>query len=301
MYKVASTQIFFFYPLETIMDRIKMYSQYSERHNDSDAEQFVTDDEQDLIIVEAEKALSRIFQVAVKLSKGIADSLWANRDFSITGVNYGSSFLFRLNNYQGYNPNVLPIVDSCIEKLWTNMVLAKWFLLKGKNDLYKSEMMDQGNLLVAYNNSLTELYKPFIASVTPDYSLIEVEVDDDTNEVIEETATTTTMTDPLYYDTFASFPESGATDTTYVDKSTGTQYYWNGTAYAAFNAPVQSYSVEFEAVSAVVVEHNLNKMRPNVVMTDSDGNDWEVDYEPIDANSGTVEWEGNKTGTLYFS
>lgn len=297
MYSELTTQIVFFYPTDTILDRLKMYSQYVSRTNESD-ESFITDDELDLIKVEAGKALLRIFQEAVKLSKGITDSFFEDQAYGT----YGNCYGFRLNNYHGHNPNILPIIDRNIERLWTSMILASWYLISKNEALYKKELMEQSLFFIAYNNSLTELYKPYIGSVTPDITVVDAEVDDESGELItDDTPTPTEMTDPLYFDTYGDFPTTGVVDTTYVDKSAGVQYYWNGTAYVPFVAQNKTFTVDFEDTDTVTVEHNLNKTMPTVVMTDADGDDWEVDYEPIDANNGVVSWEGNKTGTLYLS
>ncbi len=300
MYKELSTQIIFFYQTETIMDRLKMYTQTMTRF--LEGENHITDDELDLVVVEAEKAINQIFNVAYKLSKGIQNSIFVNSEFAIGGVNYGDCFGFKLVNYHGHNENIVQVVDSLIEKYLVSIISLTWFTLIGKGDLVKLESQNQNDIAVSYNNSLTELYKPKIDDVTPVFTIADAEVDDDTGELVEsETTTTTEMTDPVYYDTFSDFPETGVANITYVDKSAGAQYYWNGTQYLPFSGSNRTYSVEFEDVDEVTVTHNLNKIMPTVIMTDTDGNDWEVDYEPTDENSGVVSWENNKSGTLYLS
>ncbi len=300
MYKELSTQIIFFYQTETIMDRLKMYTQTMTRF--LEGENHITDDELDLVVVEAEKAINQIFNVAYKLSKGIQNSIFVNSEFAIGGVNYGDCFGFKLVNYHGHNDNIVQVVDSLIEKYLVSIISLTWFTLIGKGDLVKLESQNQNDIAVSYNNSLTELYKPKIDDVTPVFTIADAEVDDDTGELVEsETTTTTEMTDPVYYDTFSDFPETGVANITYVDNSAGAQYYWNGTQYLPFSGSNRTYSVEFEDVDEVTVTHNLNKIMPTVIMTDTDGNDWDVDYEPTDANSGIVSWENNKSGTLYLS
>jgi len=314
MYKEMTTEIIFFYPLETIKDRLKMYSQYTARSKDASEEFFMTEDEEDLIKVEADNAIAEAFQVAYKLSKGITDSILSDRTLYVSAVGGGTSndnlvnpttydnvYGFRVNNYRGHNPNIIPVIDKNIETYWINRILTSWFAMTSNADMFKVEASKVAGLFTAYNNSLTELYKPYIGSVTPVYSTEEVEVDDETGEVTEETTTTTTMNDPLYYDTYADFPSSGTTDTTYIDKQYGRSYIWNGTYYVLLGSQTATYSVDFENVNTVVIEHNLNKYMPTVLMTDADGNDWEVDYEPVDVNNGVASWEGLKTGTLYLS
>ena len=301
MYKELSTRIYFWYQTDTIMDRLKMYTQTLTKYLPED-NTHITDDELDLVIIEAEKAINYIFNVAYKLSKTIQNSQMINTPFALEGVNYGNVFGFKLINYHGQNDNIVQVVDSNIEKYLISLIAEKWFILTGKADLAKLEQQNQVNLFISYNNSLTELYKPRIDDVTPVFTVADAEVDDDTGELIEDTTTTTTeMTDPVYYDTFTDFPETGVSNITYVDSSAGAQYYWNGTQYLPFSGSNRTFSVEFEDVNEVVVTHNLNKLMPNVSMTDTDGNDWEVDYEPTDENSGVVRWENNKSGTLYLS
>lgn len=303
MYRELSTQIIFYYPVDLIMDRIKMYSQYQTRTTEGTEENFVTDDELDLLLVEAEKAVSTIFQTSVKLSKGIENSLMLNRSLSIGIENMGNVYGFRLNNYHGFNPNILPIVDSNIQMYWTALIMAKWFALTNKPDLFKQETASLPVLYISYNNSLTELYKPFIGSVMPIMTTEEIVVDDETGEVVstEEVITPTEMQDPLHFNTFGDFPETGVSSLVYSDDTAGVLYYWSGTTYLPYSNSSRTFSIEFEDTDTVVVEHNLGNIRPDVKMTDADDNDWEVDYEAVDTNNGIVTWEGNKTGTLYFS
>jgi len=301
MFAELTSEIIFYYPIETLLDRLKMYSQYQTRTADVDEENFITNDELDLVKIESDKAIGQIFQIAMKLSKRIVGSVLSDSTLTIGTETKTGLYGFRLVNFHGYNPNILPVIDSNIEKLWTALALSTWFTLNNKPDLSALHQNSVGFLRVSYNNSLNELYKPYIGSVTPNYSTVEVTVDDETNEVTTPTVTVVEMNDPLYFDTYSDFPETGAENLTYIDKSTGNQYLWSGTAYVKMNASVSTFSQEFEDVNEVVVTHNLNNLAPDVKMTDSDGNDWDVDYDPIDENSGTVSWENNKTGTIYLS
>jgi len=296
MYKELSTRIYFWYQTDTILDRLKMYTQTLTKYLPED-NTHITDDELDLIIIEAEKAINQIFNIAYKLSKTIQNSQMINTPFALEGVEYGNVFGFKLINYHGQNDNIVQVVDSNIEKYLISLIAEKWFILTEKADLAKLEQQNQLNLFIAYNNSLTELYKPKIDDVTPVFTVADAEVDDDTGELIEDTTTTTTeMTDPVYLD---SLPDTGVANITYVVD--GAMYYWNGTTFIPIATSNRTFSVEFEDVNEVVVTHNLNKLMPTVVMTDTDGNDWEVDYESTDENSGVVSWENNKSGTLYLS
>jgi len=36
-------------------------------------------------------------------------------------------------------------------------------------------------------------------------------------------------------------------------------------------------------------------------MIDAAGDEWDIDTEPVDVNITICQWNGNKTGTLYFS
>lgn len=338
MYKTIGDQILFIYKTETVIDRLKMYSGYPVRSMTEDPkapinkeELFITGDELTLIYAECDKAISRIFQIAYKLSKNIPDSLLKNRSIQLNLTNEiavappaGSEvdsippvistivcYGFRLANKLGYNTNLLPMIDSLIEDLFTSLVMIKWFTITRQGDLMKAEMQNTQTLTVEFNNSLTELYKPYIPyySIIPEYTQEVITYDPETETITDTVTGETGYTPPtvgstaevLYYTAASLFPTIGTADIIYVDRTAKLMYSWNGTAYELYTATVGTFEQEFYDTDYVIVEHNLGKYMPTIQMVDSDGDEWDIDIEPVSVNITICQWVGNKTGTLYFS
>lgn len=341
MYKTIGEQILFLYKTDDVVDRLKMYSAYpvrstveTEKNPVNREELIMTGDELTLIYSECDRTIAKIFQVAYKLSKNILDSLLKNRtiqlnvtDETTTGGDLGAGndssippavvtmtvYGFRLANKMGYNTNLLPMIDSLIEELLVSQVVTKWFMITRQMDFVKLEQANTDTLFIQYNNALTELYKPLLPyfSILPEYTQEEISVDPDTEEITivdpgEDGYTPPTVgntAEVLYFTSSALFPLVGTEDIIYVDRSTKLMYSWDNatSAYILYNATVGTYSEPFFDVSYVIVEHNLGKYMPTVQMIDSNGDEFDIDTEPVSVNITICQWVGNKTGTLYFS
>lgn len=334
MYKTIGDQILFIYKTETIVDRLKMYSGYPVRSmvetdkTPKPEELLITSDELTLIYAECDRAISRIFQIAYKLSKNIEDSLLKNRSVQLNLINEEATapsgeidsppvvstvvvYGFRLANKLGYNKNLLPMIDAHIENLFISLVMCKWFAITRQLDLLKLETQNTLQLTVEFNNSLTELYKPRLEyyQILPEYTQEVITFDPDT-ETITNTETgesgytpppTGSTAEVLYFVSSSLFPAVGTADIIYVDRTAKLMYSWNGTEYELYNATVGTFEQSFFDTDYVIVEHNLGKYMPTVQMIDSDGDEWDIDTEPIDVNTTICQWIGNKTGILYFS
>lgn len=163
----TSTQTIFYYPVTSIIDRLKMYSQYPARTATTEGdvrELILTDDETTLIHAEAKTAIAKIFQKAAKLSGKAAGSLMQNALLDTHPPNPAIAvYGFKLVNNLAYDPNIVTMADSCIEEYFTSLILASWFMITKQNELAKNELAKHPSLQTAYNNSLTQLYKPIIA------------------------------------------------------------------------------------------------------------------------------------------
>lgn len=341
MYKIIGQQILFLYRTADILDRLKMYSAYpvrstveTEKTPASREELLITGDEQTLVYSECEKSIAKIFQVAYKLSKNIPDSLLKNRtiqlnvtDDTAPAGDLGSDLLvpppavvtmtvygFRLANKMGYNANLLPMIDTLIEELFVSQVLIKWFAITRQPDLFNTEQANVNTLYVQYNNALTELYKPLIQyfNIYPEYTQEVITFDPET-EVIAIVdpgngdgyvpPTVGNTAEVLYFTSNSLFPLVGTEDIIYVDRTSKLMYSWDTAtgAYTLYNSASGTFEQAFFDVSYVIVEHSLGKYMPTVQMIDSDGDEWDIDTEPVSVNITICQWVGNKTGTLYFS
>ena len=337
MYKTIGDQILFIYKTETVVDRLKMYSAYpvrpmveSEKNPVNREQLLLTDDELVLIYAECDRAISRIFQIAYKLSKGIIDGLIKNRSIQISvseetapggtlpevdgpplpQVTNITGYGFRLANKLAYNDNLLPMIDTLIEDLFISMVMYKWFVIT-RQELAKDEQQHSAQLAIEFNNSLTELYKPLIQyfNIIPEFTQEVITYDPETEEITDTVTgeggyvppTTEVVSEVLYFASSASFPLVGTPDIIYVDRTSKLMYSWNGTAYELYSATVGTFEQTFFDVDYIIVEHNLGKYMPTVQMIDSEGDEWDIDTEPVSVNITICQWIGNKTGTLYFS
>jgi len=336
MYRTIGQQILFIYKTEAIIDRLKMYSGYpvrsmveTEKTPINKAELIITGDELKLIYSECERAISHIFQIAYKLSKNIPDSLLKNRSItlSIDVADEGlpddftnpkapvleqiTVYGFRLANKLGYNINLLPMIDTAIEELLVSMVMLKWFTITRQFDFVKLEQGNIPGLMVQFNNSLTELYKPLIQyfNILPEFQQEIITINPETGTITDTTTGETGYTPPdqttiqevLYYAARSLFPAIGVVDMIYVDRAAKLMYSWDGTTYVLYTSPVGTFQLDFYDSSYVIAEHGLGKYMPTVQMIDAAGDEWDIDTEPVDVNITICQWNGNKTGTLYFS
>ena len=302
MNRITSGLIEFSYRTTDLLDRVQMYTQYPVRTMENKSDEFmVTDDETTLVYAELDQAFSEVFQTAYKLSYGVVDSLYLNTSV-VFGTETYTGYGFKLIDRRGYNANLIPMVDQYIQRLVVAHVNANWYRLTG-NKLFEAEQMIIADLTMKYTASLMELYKPKLdyTEITPQVVDVVISVDPDTDVVTEETDSTIddTVNEIVYKDTYSEFPSPGVEDIMYIARDTGVQYYWNGTAYVAYNVTTTYYSVDITAQTSLTFTHNLNKLMLHVIITDGDGVEWEVDYTPIDANSGTATWTNLRTGTLY--
>ena len=191
MYIVSDSTILFCYKTADVIDRLKMYSGYpvrslveNEKVPVDRQELILTDDDLKLIHSECERSLTKIFQIAYKLTRTITGALLKNTNVTIATVStpvYG----FYLLNKQGYNPNLLPLIDTAIEDLFVSQVLMKWFTITRQFDFLKVQQQDYPSLVMGVNNSLTELYKPKVLStdITPIFTQEVITVDPETDTV----------------------------------------------------------------------------------------------------------------------
>lgn len=336
MYRTIGQQILFIYKTEDIIDRLKMYSGYpvrsvveTEKTPVNREELLLTNDDLTLIYSECDRAITHIFQVAYKLSKNIPDSLLKKRTITLALTEVSSEvdptlgdsiptaaetltvYGFRIANKLGYNLNLLPLVDTAIEELLVSMVMTKWFTITRQFDFVKLEQGNYPGLVVQYNNALTEFYKPLIQyfNILPEYQQEIITVDPETGTITDTTTGESGYTPPtqiitnevLYYASASLFPAIGVADLIYVDRTAKLMYSWNGVAYVLYTSPAGSFQQSFYDTDYIIVEHGLGKYMPTVQMIDNEGDEWDIDTEPVDINITICQWVGNKTGTLYFS
>lgn len=304
MNRLTSGLIEFSYRTTDLHDKVQMYTQYPVRTKERNDEFMVTDDEATLVDDLLSRGFSEVFQLAAKLSFAVPSSLYLNVAVNFGGEAY-TGYGFKLIDRHGYNENLPSIIDTYIQSLVVSFACAEWFRII-RSELYKTEVSNYEGLKIKYLLALTELYKPKIeyTEIIPATDEVGIDVDPDTGAITEVTETESTTTDVdeiVYYDTYADFPDPGVEDLMYIARDTRIRYYWSGTAYVAYEELTTSFSQEITGVTSLVFTHNLNKMMPYVVVTDGDGVEWEVDYTPTDANSGTATWTNALTGTLYAS
>lgn len=335
MYTKIGSQILFYYKVETIVDRLQMYSAYpvrslveTEKQPINKQELIILADDTTLIYSESDRAIAKIYNLGYKLSKAIPDSLLKRRDIAISIVDetlpdpppitdnpvtptpvmvYG----FRIGNKMAYTEGLIPMLDTFIEEMLISNILVKWYTSTRQSDLLKIELSTLADLQRNYINSLTELYKPLIPyyTILPEYQQEIITVNSETDEIIStetgetgyEPPTVTQQAEVLYYPSYSNFPLTGNLDIIYVDRTAKQMYLWNGTTYELYTATAGTFSLPFYDVSYVIVEHGLGKYMPTVQMIDAEGEEWEIDTEPVDINIMICQWNGNKTGTLYFS
>lgn len=309
MYRISGAHIEFAYKSSDLLDKVMMFTQYpvrSQKKDELTEELMVSEEEQDLVNNLLGKSLDAIFQTAYKLSLGVTDSIFKNAvktwDSEFTG------FGFSLVDKQGYNPNLLPMIDGYIESLLVSYVVQKWFMITRQIDLAKEENQTGIQLALQYNNALTELYKPKISAyqLTPSVSIdtIEVTVDPESGAmtITESVPTTITsdMQEIIHKDTFNDFPDQGLSGFIYSDDEKAQLYIWDGAKYKLYSGGSKTYEEAFYDKNSLTCIHNLNKEYPNVKMIGSDGIEYEVTYDPIDFNSGTTYWGEVTSGKLYF-
>ena len=166
MYTVTDLTILFYIKTADLIDRLKMYSGSTvrplvenEKTNIKLEELVLTDDETKLILAESDRAITKIFQIAYKLSRNLTGVVLKNTSITIDTVAtpvYG----FYVHNKKGYNPNLLPLIDTNIEDLLISMILIKWYTITRQFDLLKQAQVDYPSLVMNYAKSLNELYKP---------------------------------------------------------------------------------------------------------------------------------------------
>lgn len=193
MYAVTTPTILFYYKTVDLIDRLKMYSGMpmrsmvdNEKNPVKIESLFITDDDTTFIYAECNRAIAKIFQGAHRIAHSLIDSLLQNESIVINTVStnvYG----FYILNKAAYNPNLVPMVDTAIEDLLVSMVLSEWFTITRQYDFLKIEQEKQPGLQIAYNNLLTEFYKPKVESldVLPVFTNETITVDPETGNTTE--------------------------------------------------------------------------------------------------------------------
>ena len=332
MYKIIGQQILFIYETSLVVDRLQMYTQYpvrsvasTEKAPVDKQELIITNDELVLIYSECDRAIEHVFQIAYKLSFDVPNALLKNKALQISineeaeeGTPEGDSIVpatnmvvygFRILNKNAYNKNLLPMVDTAIEEIFITSVLLNWFTITRQFDFVKVFDSKLRELKVQYNNALGEFYKPLILSsdITPVFTQEVIEVDEEGEITVDDSVSSGGTTVPAqtnevyYYNNITDRPAVGTVDIIYVDRSTKQMYSWSGTEYVLYSFGDATFEYEFFDTAAVIVSHNLGVYLPLVQMVDYEGNEWEIDVQPMTINTTLCQWNGNKTGKLYFS
>ena len=278
-----------------------------------DAEKYYpTSDDLDFFQREMYKAFVLAYSPIHKLSPGnIADV--QRRTYG--GSTPGAMYSLTITDLYGHRVTALTLIDSFIETTVISLFLKEWWLKCGLADQYKLSVNDVIINMSVLNNAYYALYKP---SFTPapvwsseDVTVIVTEDETgNTTTTVTTTGTPTTVgatvvdtTGELYFDNRVDFPAIGTVDIIYIARITRLMYKWDTATsnYLLYNGVAGEYAVNYVNENSKVVQHNLGKMSPNVVATDSDGNTFEPLYIPTDANSGTVSWLTVGSGILRFN
>jgi hypothetical protein len=323
LYK-SSANILFYFKVTDLWDRVQQHTGMVAKTLPDPDKFYVTADDLTFFHREMAKAITVAYELCHKLTTGLTIGVIYNSELAIpvtdtttdvevdlrlpvAATSVGYCYAFYVKNFSGHYDHSLNIINSHIETLLVDFFQQAWWLKCGVAEQYKAASNDIAIHITMLNNSMYSLYKPVI-TISPSWSTADVTVIIEEDGTITETDNTTeTLTTPdptlevLYFDTRADFPTTGTADIIYVDRSNNNMYDWNGTDYELYGGVAGEYEINYVNENSKVVIHNLGKMAPYVLGTDSDGNTFEPDYEPIDVNSGTASWTTIGSGILRFS
>ena len=151
-------EILFYYPVATLLDKIKMHSGMVARMIPEGTEKYaISTDETTWFHSEMDRNIREVFGIVQKLAAGIVDALIFNQPSTIGGADH--RYGFYVNNNDAINENSVRVIDGYFEKLIVAMLLNAWWLKCGLADQYKISLAEIQAIRSDLNNSLFALYK----------------------------------------------------------------------------------------------------------------------------------------------
>jgi len=171
----TSSSIVFYYNKQDLFDHVSLITSYRARNikNQEGTPQVddyaMSEDETDAFLLFAKSAVKDVYDVVIKLTKGISSQpVFVDETVTIGGSTVDNLYGFKIVDNNAYNDNVLFIVDDWVRRYIEYHILASWYELVGvdveyKNWLAKRESTRYGLI----TKGLFQLRKPLISSPNP--------------------------------------------------------------------------------------------------------------------------------------
>lgn len=109
----------------------------------------LSDDERDAFAVCVENVVSDIYDTVLKMTTDVGEAFAADSD----------DVVFKIQDYQAYNENVLKNVDISIKNALINGILKEWYDLCAKPDFFKEYSEKYETCINLLNDRLFQLKK----------------------------------------------------------------------------------------------------------------------------------------------
>jgi hypothetical protein len=153
--KVSGTPntIRFYYDMLALFNSVSLRTTY--RSNTVKNQEGESQDEKDIVKEFLYEAAYEIFSNLFKIAEGVATSISVGSSCTTGQLVQGY-----IVDYDAYNENVLPAIDSSIENCLRYFVLTKWFKIVGLKDEAAESYVDYRSNLSKMKNQTFQLRKP---------------------------------------------------------------------------------------------------------------------------------------------